>query len=167
MAATETLLHTTDIHPIDIVENLATHNAWDFDRISEEQIAMAIEGAWRTYSMTLAWSGFDETLRSICTFDMDPPEARWPELYRALDKANDKVWTGAFTFWEEQKLMVYRYGLNLVGEATASEAQIDAIVHSSVTACERFYPAFQLVCWGNEPAEKALDIALTEAYGRA
>lgn len=167
MTATEQYLNTDDVHPIDIVETLATSNAWDFDRISDEQIAMAIEGSWRTYSMTLAWSAYEETLRSICTFDLDPPKEKWPELYKALNHANDKVWTGSFSFWEEQKLMVYRYGLNLVGEATASTAQIDAILQSSVTACERFYPAFQLVCWGDDTAENALEIALTEAFGRA
>jgi len=37
-----------EIHPIDIVENLAAFNDWDFDRISDEQIAMAVEGQWRT-----------------------------------------------------------------------------------------------------------------------
>ena len=31
-------------------------------------VAMAVEGQWRTYSITLAWSGFDETLRLICTY---------------------------------------------------------------------------------------------------
>ena len=36
-----------------------------------------------------------------------------------------------------------------------------------VMACERFYPAFQLVAWGGETPEKALGIAMTEAYGRA
>jgi hypothetical protein len=57
-----------DIHPIDIVENLATYHEWDFDRIADDQIAMAVAGQWRTYSLTLAWSAFDETLRLICTF---------------------------------------------------------------------------------------------------
>lgn len=57
-----------DIHPIDIVEHIAEHHAWDFDRIEENQIAMAVEGQWRTYSITLAWSDFDETLRLVCSF---------------------------------------------------------------------------------------------------
>ena len=62
MALTESFLEE-DIHPIDIVENIAEHKAWDFDRIAEDQIAMAVEGRWRTYSITLAWSAYDETLR--------------------------------------------------------------------------------------------------------
>jgi len=167
MATAEHILNSEDIHPIDIVEDIASHNSWDFDRVSDEQIAMAIEGTWRSYSLSLAWSGYDETLRLICTFDLDPPEARRAALYEALDLANDRTWTGAFTLWREQKLMVYRYGLNLVGEAVASPAQIDMMVQSAVAACERFYPAFQLVCWGDEDPRSAMDVALMEAFGRA
>ena len=167
MSLSEQYLHTDDLHPIDIVEHLAEHNAWDFDRVSDEQIAMAIEGVWRTYSLSLAWSGYDETLRSICTFEMDPPDEIMEKLYEALDLANDRCWTGAFTFWREQKLMVFRYGLNLAGGAVATPSQIDAMVQTAVAACERFYPAFQLVAWGGRAPTDAMQIALTEAYGRA
>ena len=45
-----------DMHPIDIVETLAEHHAWEFDRVTDDQIAMSVEGQWRTYSLTLAWS---------------------------------------------------------------------------------------------------------------
>lgn len=167
MASIEHYLTTEDLHPIDIVESLAEHNAWDFDRVSDEQIAMAIEGVWRTYSLSLAWSAFDETLRVICTFEMEPPAEKRPGLYEAIDLANDKCWTGAFTLWRDQNLMVYRYGLNLAGGAHASATQIDAMVQAAVTACERFYPAFQLVVWGGRDPEDAMSVALTEAYGRA
>ena len=66
MALSEQYLED-DIHPIDVVETLAAHHDWEFDRISDEQIAMSVEGQWRTYSLTLAWSAYDETLRLICS----------------------------------------------------------------------------------------------------
>ncbi|CAN0587365.1 unnamed protein product, partial [Ectocarpus sp. 12 AP-2014] len=106
---------TEDLHPIDLVEHIAEFNDWDFDRIAEDQIAMAVEGQWRTYSITLAWSAYDETLRMICTFEMEPPEARLPALYEGLNRVNDQCWAGAFSYWAEQKLMVYKYGLVLTG----------------------------------------------------
>ena len=56
MAATEHYLEQEDLHPIDIVETLAEARDWDFDRVADDQIAMAVEGQWRTYSITLAWS---------------------------------------------------------------------------------------------------------------
>jgi hypothetical protein len=154
-------------HPIDIVETLAEERSWDFDRIADDRIAMAIEGSWRTYSVTLAWSGRDETLRLICAFDLAPPSRRVTALQATMALANDRCWTGAFVLWREQKLMGYRYGLNLSGGAHANPAQITDMVRAAVAACERFYPAFQLVAWGGEAPEKALGIAMAEAYGRA
>ena len=166
MALTETFLED-EIHPIDIVEHLAEHHEWEFDRIEENQIAMAVQGQWRTYSITLAWSGFDETLRLICSFEMEPPEENLTELYHAGNGANDRCWTGAFTFWEDQKLMVYRYGLVLTGGQIATADQIDAMISSAVLTAEKYYPAFQLVVYDNQSPNKAMQVAIAEAYGHA
>ncbi|MEL6171187.1 MAG: YbjN domain-containing protein, partial [Pseudomonadota bacterium] len=117
-----------DLHPIDIVENLATHHEWDFDRIGDDQIAMAVEGQWRTYSITLAWSAYDETLRMVCTFEMEPPEQKLPILYELLNSVNDQCWAGAFSFWGDQNLMVYRYGLIMAGAQGVSPEQIDTLI---------------------------------------
>lgn len=156
-----------EIHPIDIVENLAAFNDWDFDRISDEQIAMAVEGQWRTYSITLAWSAFDETLRLICSFEMDPPADKLPAVYHLLNDVNDQCWAGAFTYWAEQKVMIYRYGLVLAGGQDASAEQIDTMIGAAVTSAERYYPAIQLVVWGDQTTRQALQVAIAEAYGRA
>jgi hypothetical protein len=156
-----------EIHPIDIVENIAAYHDWDFDRIGQDQIAMAVEGQWRTYSITLAWSSYDETLRLICTFEMEPPAGRLPHLYETLNAVNDQCWAGAFTFWAEQKLMVWRYGLVLSGEQVASPEQIDTLINAAVMSAERYYPAFQLVVWGERSPAEALQVAIAEAYGRA
>lgn len=167
MAFTEQELYADDIHPIDLVEHLAEHHDWEFDRVADDQIAMAVEGQWRTYSITLAWSGYDETLRLICTFEMEPPAHRHAQLYETLNRANDLCWAGAFTFWAPQKLMVYRYGLVLAGGQVAGPEQIDTLIKAAVLSAERFYPAFQLVAWADREPEDAMQVAMTEAYGRA
>lgn len=167
MALTEHYLDSDDIHPIDLVEHLAEHHAWEFDRVTDDQIAMAVEGQWRTYSITLAWSPYDETLRLICTYEMEPPAHRIQALYEALNAINDQSWGGAFTWWTEQKMMVYRYGLVLAGEQVASPEQIDTMIHGAVTLCERFYPALQLVTWAERTPEEAIQIAIGQTYGRA
>tara|TARA_R110002049_G_scaffold29972_4_gene102119 strand:+ start:36593 stop:37093 length:501 start_codon:yes stop_codon:yes gene_type:complete len=156
-----------DIHPIDIVENLAAHHEWDFDRIADDQIAMAVEGQWRTYSITLAWSAYDETLRLICTFEMEPPAEKLPKLYELLNLVNDQCWAGAFSFWADQELMVYRYGLVLSGGQVASPEQIDTMIGAAVMSAERYYPAIQLLVWGDRTPKDALEVAIAEAYGRA
>ena len=156
-----------DLHPIDLVENLASHHDWDFDRIADDQIAMAVEGQWRTYSLTLAWSDYDETLRMVCSFEMEPPEAKVPQLYELINHMNDQCWAGAFSYWPEHRLMLYRYGLVLSGGQIATPEQVDAIVQAAVSNCERYYPAIQLMVWGERPAKEAMQVAIAEAYGRA
>ncbi len=166
MALSEQFLEE-EIHPIDIVEHIAEHRSWEFDRLGDDQIAMAVEGQWRTYSITLAWSGFDEMLRMICTFEMEPPQDRLPMLYETINAVNDQCWAGAFSFWAAQQLMVYRYGLVLSGGQVASPEQIDTMINAAVLSSERYYPALQLVVWGNQSPEQAIEVAIAEAYGRA
>jgi hypothetical protein len=167
MSLSEDYHSSEDLHPIDIVETLAEHHAWEFDRVTDDQIAMAVEGQWKTYSLTLAWSAQDETLRLICTFEMEPPQGRMGELYDVINRCNDMVWTGAFTYWTEQKLMVWRYGLLLAGGQMAGPEQIDKLIAQAVMAAERFYPAFQLVAWSDHTPAAAMNVAIAEAYGRA
>lgn len=167
MALTEQYLEVDELHPIDLVEHIAEHHEWEFDRIHDDQIAMAVEGQWRTYSITLAWSAYDETLRLICTFEMDPPQDRLPAIYETLNTVNDRCWAGAFTWWDEQKLMVYRYGLMLTGDQIAGPDQIDTMIKTAVGACEQYYPAIQLVTWADRTPAEAVQIAIGGAYGRA
>jgi hypothetical protein len=84
-----------------------------------------------------------------------------------LNRVNDDCWCGAFTWWAEQKLMVWRYGLALAGGQVAGPEQIDRMIVAAVGAAERFYPAFQLATWGERPPEAAIQVAMAEAYGRA
>ncbi|PZX19073.1 hypothetical protein LX81_00772 [Palleronia aestuarii] len=167
MSLTEQFMHIDDIDPIDIVEHLAEHHEWDFDRIAEDRIAMVVDGQWRTYSISLSWAPREECLRLVSTFELAPPEERLPELYEVLNAANDACWAGAFTYWDEPKLMVYRYGLVLAGGYVAGPEQIDRMIASAVAAAERFYPAFQLVCWGGRTPADAMQVAIAEAYGTA
>ncbi|MGI3168756.1 YbjN domain-containing protein [Pseudooceanicola sp. C21-150M6] len=166
MAMTEQFL-TEELHPIDIVEHLAEHHEWEFDRIGDNQIAMAVEGQWRTYSLTLAWSDYDQTLRLVCTFEMEPPEEALAELYELLNLVNDQCWSGSFTYWPEQKLMVFRYGLILGHDQMATPEQIDTMIGAAVMSAERYYPAMQLNVWGGQSPAQAVQVAIAEAYGRA
>ena len=167
MSVSETFLDEGEIHPIDVVETIATHYEWDFDRVAENQIAMTLEGQWRSYALTLAWSPSDETLRLLCTYDLDPPADRMAELYELLNHMNDLCWAGAFTWWGEEKMVVFRYGLVLAGDQIASPEQIDTMIHAALMSAERFYPAVQLTVWGDKSPKAAMQVAIAEAYGRA
>lgn len=157
----------SDVDPIDITQHIAEAHDWEFDRIGDDQIALAVEGRWRSYQITLAASDRDETLRLVATFDLDPGEARLGPVLELMNLVNDSCWAGAFTWWADEKMIVWRYGLMLSGGQQAAPEQIDAMITVAVSACERFYPAFQLVGWGDKTPTEAMQVAIAEAYGRA
>ena len=90
-----------------------------------------------------------------------------PGLYELLNSVNDQCWAGAFSYWAEQQLMVYRYGLVLAGGQEASAEQIDTLISAAVMSAERYYPAMQLLVWGNRKPKEALQVAIAEAFGHA
>jgi hypothetical protein len=62
---------------------------------------------------------------------------------------------------------VYRYGLVLSGGQVASPEQIDTMITAAVQSSERYYPAIQMLVWGNHSPAQAMQVAIAEAYGRA
>ena len=90
-----------------------------------------------------------------------------PALYELINQINDQCWAGAFTYWSEPKLMVYRYGLVLAGGQMATADQIDTMIGAAVMSAERYYPAMQLLIWGDKTPDQAMQAAIAEAYGRA
>jgi hypothetical protein len=167
MALSEHYLDMDDLHPIDLVEYVAEHRDWQFDRIHDDQIALSVEAQWRTYAITLAWNASDETLRLICTYEMEPPPKRIPALYEALNTINDMCWAGSCSWWGDEQMMVYRYGLVLAGDQVPSAEQVDTMIGAAVASSERYYPAIQLVTWAERSPKEAVQIAISEAYGRA
>lgn len=167
MIVAERDFRAADGHPIDVVETLAERSAWEFDRIGEDRIAVAVEAQWRIYSLSLAWSERDDMLRMLCTFELNPPEDRMDEFFRLLNLANDRVWGGGFTYWADRRLAAFRHGLTLAGGARATPQQVEALVLNAVGLSERFYPAFQLVCRAGSSAAEAVETAIEDAWGTA
>lgn len=167
MQTVEHDFHSAEIHPIDIAATLAMRRDWEFDRMGEDELAMAVEGTWRTYAVTLAWRPREESLRLLVSFELDPPKRRRAAMAEAVNRANEACWSGAFALWPDEALMVWRYGLTLAGGASPTPEQIESMLATALGACERFYPAFQLVAWGGEKPEAAMAVAMGDAVGRA
>ena len=167
MTIAESFMDGSEFHPIDLVESLATRHEWNFARHVEDQIDLSIEGNWRIYAISLAWSEFEEMLKLVCGFDLDAASATMPSMLDTVNRANDLCWAGAFTYKRDAKQMVYRYGLVLGDEATISAGQIERLLSAAFSLSERFYPAFQLVAFGDHSPEEAMHLAIAETYGHA
>ena len=64
-------------------------------------------------------------------------------------------------------MLLYRHGLMLGDDGLLSLSQAQMAVEQAVDECDRFYPAFQFVLWGDRDAAEALANALVDAAGEA
>ena len=167
MTIAESLLDGCEFHPIDLVESLAAKHEWKFDRLDEDHIFFTVEGNWRIYSVSMGWSGFEELLKLICSFDLEVPASRMPGILDTIHRANDLCWTGAFTYKREPKQMIYRYAMISDDEMNINGLQIERLLSAAYSLCERFFPAFQLVALGDHSPEEAMHLAIAETYGFA
>ena len=72
-------------HPIDMVEELATLNSWDFNRITDDKIVMNVEALWRNYVLTLAISEEDKILKLVCSFEIKASKNSLSKIYETLN----------------------------------------------------------------------------------
>ncbi|GLI93400.1 YbjN domain-containing protein [Methylocystis echinoides] len=154
-------------HPVDVVEQLAATNDWSFDRDDEDEISISVTGAWTEYQVAFTWLPQIETLHVSCAFDLKAPERRRAEVMALVNAINEQMWIGHFDFWPKEGVAMHRHGLILSGGAQPSASQCAALLDHALTACERYYQAFQFVLWAGKSARDALETANFETRGEA
>ncbi len=154
-------------NPLYIVERLIEFNEWQFDRRSDEEIAVQVPGSWCDYSLFFAWSDEMEAMHFTCAFDMRVAPDHLTRAYELLALVNEKMWLGHFGVWADEGLPMFRATLPLRGKHELSLEQTEDLVETAILECERFYPAFQYVIWGGKSAREAIDAAMIDTVGEA
>ena len=165
MASTQ-LKYERASSPIDLVEQLATTQDWPYERAADDELTMTVTGTWSDYHVSINWREDLEALHVASAFDCKVPEARLNEIYRLIAQINEQLWIGHFDLWLHEGLLMYRHGLLLNGNI-ATPRQCEALIHSALEACERYYQAFQYVVWAGKEAKEALTSTMFETEGRA
>jgi hypothetical protein len=154
-------------NPIDLVEEIVQANEWAHDRSSDEEMVVEISGRWCDYHLLFVWQREINALHFSCRFEMKVPKQRRAAVYELLAAVNERLWLGHFDLASDDHSPAFRHGLLLRGASGASVEQIEDLVDVSVSECERFYPAFQLVVWGGKNAEEAIASAMIDPVGEA
>ncbi|HUA53271.1 MAG TPA: YbjN domain-containing protein [Candidatus Sulfotelmatobacter sp.] len=154
-------------NPLDIVEEIVAANQWPFDRASEEELVVEISGKWCDYRLYFMWRDDVSALHFSCAFDARVPAARRRDAHDLLALVNEKLWLGHFEVSVDEGMPMFRHTVPLRGLTGASVEQLEDLVDSAFTECERFFPAFQFVIWGGKSASEALAAALFETVGEA
>lgn len=154
-------------NPLDLVEEVAQARDWYFDRASHEELAIRTAGRWCDYITSVVWITDVEAMHVACVLDVRVPDNRRREVADLLTIINDQMWLGHFQMAAEDGLPSFRHTLPLRGNSGPSVEQIEDVIDAGLTECERFYPAFQLVIWGNQSAAEAASASLFDTQGEA
>ena len=154
-------------NPVDMVESLAMHRQWSFDREEEDEISIAVTGSWCDYNIAFTWLPELEALHVACAFDLKVPLARRTESLALISLINEQLWIGHFDIWPQDGVIMFRHSLLLAGGAAVNVTQCESVLTNAVLACERYYQAFQFVIWAGKTGREALDTAMIETKGEA
>ena len=154
-------------NPIDLLEELVSANDWAFDRPSDEELAIQVQGRWVDYHLWTVWHADMRAMSFACHFDFRVPETKRREARELITRFNETLWLGHFDFVSDDGSVLFRHTIPLRGTAGASVEQLEDLVDTAVSECERFYPALQLVVWGGQNTAEALAAALMETVGEA
>src|ERR1700751_5390935 len=113
-------------HPLAVVEDLASHNNWSFERSGDDEITIVSKGEWTDYQLSFTWMGEIEALHLACAFDMKIPQARLAGRHRLIPPINEQLWVGHFDLWTHPGMIMHRQALVLPNGLTASTAQCEA-----------------------------------------
>ena len=156
-----------DVHPVDVIEQVATNNAWAFERSGADEIAISVTGTWTDYHVSFSWMEDFEALHLACAFDIKVPENRTLEVMRLLSLINEQLLFGHFDLWEQEGAIMFRQSLLLAGGVEPSSQQVEVLLSSALDACESYFQAFQFVIWSGTSAREALSSVLFETLGTA
>lgn len=153
--------------PMDVLAALFDARGWALDTHAEDELGGEVQGAWVKYQVRAVMRPQDGVLQLICLPDIRVGKDMLMPAYELLSLVNEQVWLGHFDIWSQGRVLVYRHGALLADDGMLSVTQAQALIENAVDECDRFYPAFQFVLWGNKNPADALEAAMIDAAGEA
>ncbi|MCC6921219.1 MAG: YbjN domain-containing protein [Alphaproteobacteria bacterium] len=166
MTATLAAFESVHDNPIDAIEELANGNEWPFERSGESEINICVAGSWCDYTLSITMCD-SSILHLTAAFDFRAPKPRRVELCVLLALVNERLALGHFQLGSADGSIHYRQSTPLGSATRLGSDQCGSMLNAALTACERFYPAFQFVLWGGKTAEEAVEAAILDCHGEA
>jgi hypothetical protein len=154
-------------NPLDLMEEIVNANEWLFDRASNEELAIEVQGRWSDYRIFAVWQHELGALQFSCQLELKVPPQRRGPVCELVSELNGRLWLGHFDLGPDMVMPTYRHTLLLRGGAGASTEQLADLVEFAIAECERFYPAFQFVIWGGHSASEAVAASILDTVGVA
>ncbi|MEP7221812.1 MAG: YbjN domain-containing protein [Novosphingobium sp.] len=156
-----------DSAPVEMLASLCEAHGWAFDFSGEDEITAEVQGSWASYQLRGIWRSDDRVLQLLCLPDIRIPDDKRAPMFEVLSLVNEQMWLGHFDVWSNGMVLLYRHALMLGDDGLLSLSQAQAAVETAIEECDRFYPAFQFILWGDKTPAEALASAMVDAAGEA
>ena len=156
-----------DAAPVEMLASLFEARGWPFEFVSDDEITGDVQGSWASYQLRAIWRPEDNVLQLLCLPEIRLPEDKRAAMFEVLALINEQLWLGHFDVWSNGSVLLYRHGLMLGDEGLLSLSQAQMLIEVAVEECDRFYPAFQFILWGDKTPAEALAAAMVDAAGEA
>lgn len=163
----DTIEQADDAAPVEMLGALFEAHGWAYEHVGDDEISGEVPGSWTTYQVRGIWRSEDNVLQLLCLPEVRVPDAKRRVAYELLAMVNEQLWLGHFDIWSQGGVLLYRHGLMLGDDGMLSLDMAQLAIDSAISECDRFYPAFQFVLWGDKNPREALDAALVDAAGEA
>ncbi|HEY0271090.1 MAG TPA: YbjN domain-containing protein [Sphingomonas sp.] len=155
--------------PIDMLETYFQAHGWTCDRVAEDEIVATVQGSWTQYELRGVWRPEDRVLQFLALPDIRVPPDKRGAVYETIGLINEQLWLGHFELWASSGLALYRNAtlIEADGESVMGIDHAETLIETAIDECERFYPVFQFVLWGDKSPAEAIAAALIETRGEA
>ncbi|WP_126172024.1 YbjN domain-containing protein [Altericroceibacterium xinjiangense] len=163
----ENVQATEDAAPVEMLVQLFEAHGWPCDFVSDDEVSGEIQGSWTSYKLRGVWRREDNVLQILCLPEIRIPRERHKQAFELVALINEQLWLGHFDIWSNGGILLYRHALMLGEDGLLTLRMARAAIDAAVTECDRFYPAFQFVLWGDKNPRDALEAALVDHAGEA
>jgi len=153
--------------PVEMLASLFEARGWAYEFVSEDEISGEVHGSWANYQFQGIWRAEDHVVQLLCLPDVRVPDTKRAAMFEALALVNEQLWLGHFDIWSNGGVLLYRHGLMLGDDGLLSPGQAQMAVEAAIEECDRFYPVFQFILWGDKTPAEALAAAMVDAAGEA
>lgn len=143
-------------NPIDDIECLFAGRKQTAERRNNHEIVVEITGKWDNMLLFFAWEEQMNCLHISCLINLQPKDVALPSIFELLALLNEDLWVGYFSYWEEQKMPIFKHSIFIDPQEFNLLDKLTQVVNIAVTECERAYPIFHAVLQQNIAPRRAV-----------
>ncbi|KCZ49477.1 type III secretion system chaperone family protein [Hyphomonas pacifica] len=153
--------------PLDRVEEALEIAGWQHERDEEGTIQAVAETRWGDMGALFAFRPEPAAIHFSVTLDIKPVAAKRAQLSELIIMANERLWLGHFDYWADEGVVIFRYTFPMTDRDEVSLGEIRSAVAASVSAVDRFVPAFNFLIWAGKSPRESIDAVMFETHGEA